>query len=235
MCIRDRYWNFSTTEETITFGVNVSTNGWVGFGISPSGGMVNSDVIIGWVNDEGQTFFHVSNHDREAVVSLMRLSVWGHKLDHHLKALVQCYVTTSISVTLNFTLAGSFCICPDPSPNWSTARLDTPPWWKQEWLYSPGVLEEVDHVWWEGQRYSSKFLSFKGHSYTCMYKTLFTLRLIPHVWSMLGTTMILLTTIPTMVQCTMEETVVQPVSICCLVSPILQYLTQTLSSHLLLV
>ena len=54
------HWNFSVADETITFGVNVSTNGWVGLGISPTGGMINSDVAIGWVNDEGQVFFHVS-------------------------------------------------------------------------------------------------------------------------------------------------------------------------------
>lgn len=53
------HWNFSAVEETITFGVNVSTNGWVGFGISPNGGMTNSDVVIGWVNDNGEVFFHV--------------------------------------------------------------------------------------------------------------------------------------------------------------------------------
>jgi hypothetical protein len=54
------HWNFSVADETITLGVNVSTNGWVGLGISPTGGMTNSDVAIGWVNDEGQAFFHVS-------------------------------------------------------------------------------------------------------------------------------------------------------------------------------
>ena len=26
----------------------------------PTGGMVNSDVVIGWVNDEGQAFLDVS-------------------------------------------------------------------------------------------------------------------------------------------------------------------------------
>lgn len=54
------HWNFSVADETITFGVNVSINGWVGLGISPTGGMTNSDVAIGWVNEEGQAFFHVS-------------------------------------------------------------------------------------------------------------------------------------------------------------------------------
>ena len=54
------YWNFSTPEQTITFAVKARTNGWVGFGVSPNGGMINSDVVIGWVNDEGQAFLHVS-------------------------------------------------------------------------------------------------------------------------------------------------------------------------------
>ena len=55
------YWNFSTVEQTIRFAVSVQTNGWVGFGISPNGGMVNSDVVIGWVNDDGQAFLQVSS------------------------------------------------------------------------------------------------------------------------------------------------------------------------------
>ena len=54
------HWNFSVADEMIMFGVSVSTNGWVGLGISPTGGMINSDVAIGWVNDEGEAFFHAS-------------------------------------------------------------------------------------------------------------------------------------------------------------------------------
>ena len=53
------YWNFSVAEETIRFAVNVATDGWVGLGISPNGGMTNSDVAVGWVNDNGEAFFHV--------------------------------------------------------------------------------------------------------------------------------------------------------------------------------
>ena len=56
------HWNFSAAEETITFGVNVSTNGWVGLGISPNGGMTDSDVVIGWVNNDGEVFFHVRQY-----------------------------------------------------------------------------------------------------------------------------------------------------------------------------
>lgn len=55
------YWNFSTADETITFAVKAKTNGWVGFGLSPNGGMVNSDVVIGWVNEAGEAFLHVGH------------------------------------------------------------------------------------------------------------------------------------------------------------------------------
>ena len=54
------HWNFSTADRTIAFAVNVSTTGWVGLGISPNGGMVNSDVVIGWVSN-GRAYFHVSS------------------------------------------------------------------------------------------------------------------------------------------------------------------------------
>ena len=51
------YWEFD--DESITFEVQVKTRGWVGFGISSTGGMTNADVFIGWVKD-GAAFFHVS-------------------------------------------------------------------------------------------------------------------------------------------------------------------------------
>ena len=54
------HWRFDVEEETIAFAVNVSTNGWVGFGLSPNGGMKNSDMVIGWVKD-GQPYLHVSD------------------------------------------------------------------------------------------------------------------------------------------------------------------------------
>ena len=53
------YWNFDNDAETISFAVRVQTTGWVGFGLSPNGQMPNSDVVIGWVTDDGETMFHV--------------------------------------------------------------------------------------------------------------------------------------------------------------------------------
>ena len=54
------HWNFSLAAKTIHFAVNVSTGGWVGFGVSPNGQMPQSDVVIGWVADNGSIYFHVS-------------------------------------------------------------------------------------------------------------------------------------------------------------------------------
>ena len=54
------FWSIDKQAETISFAVMVRTTGWVGFGLSPNGGMVNSDVVIGWVTNEGMTKFSVS-------------------------------------------------------------------------------------------------------------------------------------------------------------------------------
>eukprot|EP00731_Ephydatia_muelleri_P011381 Em0006g275a len=51
-------WTFDDVRKTITFNVVVHTTGWVGFGLSPDGGMVGSDVVIGWVSSDGRTYFH---------------------------------------------------------------------------------------------------------------------------------------------------------------------------------
>ena len=54
------HWNFTRSTQSIYFAVNVSTTGWVGFGLSPDGQMTGSDVVIGWVADDGNAYFHVS-------------------------------------------------------------------------------------------------------------------------------------------------------------------------------
>ena len=53
------YWSFDA--DTISFAVDVGTTGWVGFGLSPNGQMPQSDVVIGWVDDNGEPHFHVSH------------------------------------------------------------------------------------------------------------------------------------------------------------------------------
>ena len=54
------HWRFDLKKQNITFAVNVSRYGWLGFGISPDGWMINSDIVIGWVNKDGKAQFHVS-------------------------------------------------------------------------------------------------------------------------------------------------------------------------------
>ena len=56
----EMYWNFSIASGTIHFAVNVSTTGWVGFGVSRNGQMPGSDVVIGWIDNNGNKYFHVS-------------------------------------------------------------------------------------------------------------------------------------------------------------------------------
>lgn len=55
------YWKYDLEQQTIDFGCNISTNGWFGFGISPDGKMLHSDIVVGWVNSDGSAQFHVSN------------------------------------------------------------------------------------------------------------------------------------------------------------------------------
>ena len=54
------HWNFDTDTRNISFAVRVRTTGWIGFGLSPNGQMPNSDVIVGWVDTNGQATIHVS-------------------------------------------------------------------------------------------------------------------------------------------------------------------------------
>ena len=52
------FWKFD--EKSITFEVHVKTKGYVGFGLSPNGGMKDSDIVIGWVKD-GKAYFQVGD------------------------------------------------------------------------------------------------------------------------------------------------------------------------------
>lgn len=52
------FWKYNETY--ITFEVHVKAKGWIGFGISPNGGMANSDVIMAWIK-EGEAILEVIN------------------------------------------------------------------------------------------------------------------------------------------------------------------------------
>src|SRR5258708_6486469 len=52
-------WITDDESETITVIASVQTRGWIGFGISPNGGMTGSDIVIGWVSDsDSKAYFH---------------------------------------------------------------------------------------------------------------------------------------------------------------------------------
>ncbi|XP_055764097.1 DBH-like monooxygenase protein 2 homolog [Salvelinus fontinalis] len=49
-------WGFSDVQDTITFQLTVKTTGWVGFGLSPNGGMAGADIVIGGVGRDSNYF-----------------------------------------------------------------------------------------------------------------------------------------------------------------------------------
>ena len=69
------YWDANIDQQTIYFAVNVSTTGWVGFGISQDGGMPRADVVIGWISRDGRQHFRVSRQP----ISLHACR-WTHKV-----------------------------------------------------------------------------------------------------------------------------------------------------------
>ena len=113
------YWNFDNDAENISFAVRVETTGWVGFGLSPNGQMPNSDMVIGWVTDDGDIVFHVSViivHD-----------------DHS-------------SIAYIYRFAGSICRRQSLSHNRCKSRLVFEEWRGREWLHYTGVQSQIHHL-----------------------------------------------------------------------------------------
>ena len=54
------YWNYTEGTSRLDIAVRVKTTGWVGLGVSEKGSMVNSDLVVGWVTNEGVTVLQVS-------------------------------------------------------------------------------------------------------------------------------------------------------------------------------
>ena len=53
-------WERNDIQKTIKFRVEVKTKGWVGFGFSKHGMTTEADIVIGWVDERGQSSFNVS-------------------------------------------------------------------------------------------------------------------------------------------------------------------------------
>ncbi|XP_074541558.1 DBH-like monooxygenase protein 2 homolog [Halichoeres trimaculatus] len=49
-------WGFDSQKEYIMFRLTVNTTGWVGFGLSPNGGMAGADIVMGGLGPSGSYF-----------------------------------------------------------------------------------------------------------------------------------------------------------------------------------
>ena len=75
-------WNY--TDKSITGEIKVKANGWIAFGITESGGMHGADVIVAWINDDGQIHFtdrHIVNKDVLVDTEQNWLLISGEKKD----------------------------------------------------------------------------------------------------------------------------------------------------------
>ena len=53
-------WYIDYEASRVNFTVTVRTTGFIGFGLSPSGGMIGADIVIGGVYPDGEPYFSVS-------------------------------------------------------------------------------------------------------------------------------------------------------------------------------
>ena len=58
------YWNYTEGTSRLDIAVRVKTTGWVGLGVSEKGSMVNSDLAVGWVTDQGDPRIQVLSQVR---------------------------------------------------------------------------------------------------------------------------------------------------------------------------
>ncbi|CAG2165073.1 unnamed protein product [Oppiella nova] len=105
-------WYFDDHKQRITFNVVVETTGWVGFGISPNGGMAGSDLVIGWVDDNGVTHFHDRYAEEEELPTIDDSQDWhllesGHNGSHiwltFTRVFITCDTETDLSITSDIT------------------------------------------------------------------------------------------------------------------------------------
>ena len=53
------YWKYTAESSRLDIAVSARTTGWVGFGVSERGNMVNADIAVGWVTDQGDVQLQV--------------------------------------------------------------------------------------------------------------------------------------------------------------------------------
>ena len=55
------FYSYDKELSLLRIAVLVQTTGWIGLGISPNGQMPGSDVVIGWVDNNGTAFLQVTS------------------------------------------------------------------------------------------------------------------------------------------------------------------------------
>ncbi|XP_069098968.1 putative DBH-like monooxygenase protein 2 isoform X2 [Pleurodeles waltl] len=73
-------WDFNKTTEEITFALHVRTTGWIGFGLSPSGGMTGADIVIGGVSPSSNQSTYFADYHGIGEVTPVRDAVQNYKL-----------------------------------------------------------------------------------------------------------------------------------------------------------
>ena len=56
------FYSYNRKLSLLRIAVLVQTTGWIGLGISPNGQMPGSDVVMGWVDNNGQAFLQVTTY-----------------------------------------------------------------------------------------------------------------------------------------------------------------------------
>lgn len=84
-------WTVDFAAEEVTFFVTAKTKGFVGFGISYTGSMQHSDIVIGGVFENGTTYFSVN-------INSHNLHSYGLKISN----LVILYVSLLSKIFRNF-------------------------------------------------------------------------------------------------------------------------------------
>ncbi|CAG2101817.1 unnamed protein product [Medioppia subpectinata] len=101
-------WFFDDHKQRITFNAMVETTGWVGFGISPNGGMTGSDLVIGWIDEHGRPQFHDRYAEEEELPTIDESQDWhllesGHNGSHTWFTFTRVYYTCDTEMDLHIT------------------------------------------------------------------------------------------------------------------------------------
>ncbi|XP_078511752.1 putative DBH-like monooxygenase protein 2 [Lissotriton helveticus] len=74
-------WDFNKTTEEITFELQVETTGWIGFGLSPGGGMTGADIVIGGVSAASNQTTYFADYHGIGEVTPVQDTVQNYKLE----------------------------------------------------------------------------------------------------------------------------------------------------------